>query len=386
MKRIMIILLILITMFGLVGCNPTEQNNPKYGVRTVYLDSAFSIVPFIHIVDLEENIKDVVEVRAAMNQVVQDLNNTYSIFLGNSLITQINEQAGIAPVEVDDEFIYIMKQSIEVSELSIVDGIALYDVTILPVWNTWDFSNKYYDYFIDNIETIPTQQQIDAKLPLVDYTKIIIDEENNTIFLSDKGMEIDLGSIIKGYACDKIKDVLLEFGYSRAVINVGGNIMTMGHNRGENEDVPWKIQIQTPYITPFHTNYDRLKAIGWFFDTNITVVSSGVYERYIVTEDDEEHHHILDPRNGYPIDNDLLAVTIVTQISSMADALSTAIFALGFEEGLAVVETLEGVEAIFILRSKEIYVSSGLYGRFEFNENVTARGYEYKGVSNGTSN
>ncbi len=212
----------------------------------------------------------------------------------------------------------------------------------------------------------------------MNYKKIILNQEQKTVFLEDEGMKIDLVSIVKGYACDKIKAYLLSLGLTRAIIDVGGNIMTMGFNHYEGEDHPWPIKIQTPYITMYHPNYETTKYIGTYYDSDITVVSSGIYERYIKTEDDLDYHHILDPRTGFPINSGLISVTIITQISMNADAYSTAIFSLGLVEGMALVESHPEIQAIFITTDRKIYISSGLENLFTYNDNITSLGYTYE--------
>lgn len=381
MKKNIMALLLITILFMVSGCQTPVE---KYSVKVFYLDEAFSIVPTVSLIDKEELIAGITDLKDQLNAVTQALNQTYSVFITDSDISEINRQAGVAPVEVSEEFISILQQAISISELTIVQDVALYDITILPVWETWDFSNRYYDFLIDNIEEIPTPEAIEEKMELVDYRKIIIDEEASTVFLQDVGMKIDLGSVIKGYACDQLREVLVANGFFNGVIDVGGNIMTMGHTRRDNQNVEWDIKIRTPYISMFSPNYNETKAIGQIPDTDVTVVTSGVYERYIMAEGYQEYHHILDPRTGYPMDNGLWAVTIITEESALADALSTAIFNLGLEQGMAVVETLPTVEAIFVLSNKEIYVSSGLHERFVFNAGIVSLGYTYKGVYDGT--
>ena len=186
-------------------------------------------------------------------------------------------------------------------------------------------------------------------------------------------MAIDLGSIVKGYAADKVSEYLKENNFHNALIDIGGNIVTLGKNIGTNKK--WKVGIQMPYT------YDT--EIG-YIETNSdveTLVTSGVYERYIVelNEETNEHimyHHILNPNTGYPENNDLLSVTIVTNNSMSADALSTAVFLMGLSAGYNYISCKENTGAVFITKNKEIIITSNLKSRFFINEEIYLNGYK----------
>ncbi len=384
MKRYLIFLLSLL-LLALSSCKKTV-----YLVKTIYLDSAFSIVPLVRVVATKEELAKLDSLGEELSAITNELDDIFNpnpkVNKPASVVMQINANAGISPVSVSDEVIMVIDEALKVSQETIVEGVALYDISILPVWERWLFQLKYYNPLEDNRDTIPSQETIDEVLPLVDYQKVIVDHENKTVFLSEVGMKIDLGSIVKGYACDKIKAYLLSKGLTRAIIDVGGNIMTMGYNHYDGKDHEWPIKVQTPYVNVYTPDYQNLKYIGSFYDSSITVVSSGVYERYIKTVDDLEYHHILDPRTGYPLDSGLLSVTIITDISMNADAYSTAVFSLGLDKGMKLVNNHPEIEAIFVTKDKKIYISQGMEGRFIFNEAIKTLGYSYQGVYNEVSN
>ncbi|NLD26733.1 MAG: hypothetical protein GX661_05165, partial [Acholeplasmataceae bacterium] len=192
-----------------------------------------------------------------------DIQGTYK----DSELMQIKNQAGIAPVEVSSEVIYVIQEALKMSERSIVDGVALFDPTIAPVWNEWDFPNNVYDEcFVDlgmelsleEIDEIKAAIQATIEAGLVDYRNIEINLEESTVFLKKAGMEIDLGAIVKGYAADKIKTYLIEQGYTSAVIDIGGNIQILGNLA----DQPFKVGIRTPYKKwcniDYNENYEPL--------------------------------------------------------------------------------------------------------------------------------
>lgn len=381
MKRLLVLLLLGIIATTLSGCKKDE-----YFVKTLYLDSAFSITPSVRIIGTKDELAEYDSLRDEISVITNELDDIFNPNKITSVLSQINASAGVAPVQVSEEVYRVVEEALQVADETVVGGVALYDVSILPVWEKWLFQLRYYSIFDNNLETIPTAQELEPLLPLVDHNKIILDPDHQTVYLSDVGMKMDLGSIVKGYACDKIKAFLATKNITRAIIDIGGNIMTIGYNHYEGEDQEWQIKIQTPYVTMYDTNYEATKYIGTYYDSNITVVSSGVYERYIKTEEGLEYHHILDPRTGFPLDSGLLSVTIITDVSMTADAYSTAVFSLGLMDGAALVEAHEELQAVFITTNKEIYISSGLEGEFTFNERITSLGYTYKGVYHETGN
>lgn len=322
-----------------------------------------------------------------LNAELISLDNKFNIQdRGDGIITdlmKVNNNAGISPVVVDREVIDVIKLAIEVAEESIVDGIALYDITIAPVWNLWDFTNKSYlpKYVLNDA---PDRELILDKLDLVDYTKIIINEEESTVYLSEVGMEIDLGSIVKGYAADKLKNIMLEHGVDKAFIDIGRNILLIGSGLDNNgKDAPFNVRVITPYLDAFHPNYDKLYTFCEIDVVDQTIVTSGTYEKYIKDEEENEYHHILDPRTGYPFDNNVISVSIITDESIKGDAYSTALFSLGLEKGMELVNSKEGLETVWVIKNKykyEVYISEGLEGRFRLNENVEELGFVYKGV------
>ena len=258
-------------------------------------------------------------------------------------VSKVNQAAGVEPVEVHDDTFYVIQKALEYGRLT--EGI--FDITIRPIVELWGITSDH--------PKVPTEQEIKEKLSLIDYKKVIIDDEKKTVYLEDKGMGIDLGAIAKGYAADEAARILREAGVKHALLNLGGNIITIG---GKPDGSSWRIGLQDPRAK--ETGQDHFAIIEV---ANTTIVSSGDYERYIVEiyeKTGERYHHIFDPRIGSPARSGLMACSIITDSSIDADALSTIVFIMGYEEGFKAVQEMANVEAIAVTLDKDVYTTEGL--------------------------
>ncbi|MEG1848098.1 MAG: FAD:protein FMN transferase [Lachnospiraceae bacterium] len=240
-----------------------------------------------------------------------------------------------APVTVSPETADLLHTALQYCALS--NG--LIDITVAPLSDLWDFSS-------DGEKHVPDSKAIAALLPAVNYQNITLDD--CTVTVSDKDTALDLGFIAKGYIADKMQAYLLEQNVKSAIINLGGNVITIG---SKPDHTSFQIGIQKPFD-------DRNVSIATVPSIHSSVVSSGVYERYF-TENGKLYHHILNPKTGYPYENTLLGVTILSHTSLEGDALSTTCFVLGLEEGLALIERTPDVEAMFITDDYQLHYSSG---------------------------
>ena len=240
-----------------------------------------------------------------------DMANTYEHYFSRTLkgsdIYNINHANG-APVEVHDETAELIRYGIAFGDLS--GGV--FDISIGALTDLWDIPN--------NNGTIPAQSQIDAALATVDYRQITVD--GNTVTLGNPDAALDLGGIAKGYVADRMREYLNANGACEGFINLGGNVLTLGQKAN---DEPYHIGIRKP----FGEDGETITAVDV---TDRSIVTSGRYERYF-EKDGHIYHHILDPKNGYPYDNGLNGVTILSDSSMVGDALSTICFALGQEKG-----------------------------------------------------
>jgi thiamine biosynthesis lipoprotein len=261
----------------------------------------------------------------------REIEDTMSANRSNTELAAINQNAGIAPVAVQDDLFAVIESALHYAELS---GGA-FDPSIGPLVKLWNIG---FD-----ASRVPEQEEIDAALPLVNWRRVLLDQENKTVFLTEAGMQLDLGGIAKGYAADEAVRIIRSSGIVRAIVNLGGNVYAYGIKADKS---PWKVGVQDPLD-------DRDSSLGFMTAFDKTLVTSGVYERFFV-EDGKQYHHILSPKTGYPAQTNLLSVTVIAERSIDADALSTCIFALGYKEGLALIEKLAGVEAIFVFEDGTI--------------------------------
>ena len=172
-------------------------------------------------------------------------------------------------------------------------------------------------------------------------------------------MRLDLGAIAKGYAADEVERILLASHVKAAVVDLGGNIKVVGR---KPDGSAWRVGIQNPFD-------ERGSYIGIAnLEGGYTVVTSGIYERYFIGGDGRHYHHIFSSETGYPVDNGLVSVTVICRSSMEADGLSTTLFSLGLEDGMAFAETLEGVEAIFIDAERNVYPTTGATSLFTLTD------------------
>jgi thiamine biosynthesis lipoprotein len=265
----------------------------------------------------------------------------------DSVIAAINKAAGLSPVNAPDDLRYVISRALHYAELS---GGA-FDPTIGPVVKLWNIG-------MDG-ERIPGAAEIQEALKLVEYRDVVLDNAAGTVFLRRPGMLLDLGAIAKGYAADEAELLLLKHRVKGAVIDLGGNVKVTGK---KPDGTKWRIGIQNP----FDDRGDRLGIAT--LEGGYTVVTSGVYERYFIGGDGGHYHHISSTRTGYPVKNGLVSVTIICTSSVDADGLSTTVFALGLHDGMALVESMPGIEAVFVDGDKKVYMSQGAKAVFKLDD------------------
>lgn len=274
---------------------------------------------------------------------IKEIEDHMSPTIEESDVVKINQAAGVEPVEVHKDTFYVIQKALDYGERT--DGI--FDITLGPIVDLWGITSDH--------PKVPTDEEIEEKLSLVDYKKVILDEDKMTVFLKDKGMAIDLGAIAKGYAADEAARILREAGVDHALLNLGGNVITIG---GKPDGSPWRIGLQDPRAKETGEDHFAIVEVA-----NATIVSSGDYERYIVEvyeKTGERYHHIFNSKTGFPAQSGLMACSIITNSSIDADALSTILFIMGYEEGFKAVEAMGDVEAIAVTLDKDVHISEGL--------------------------
>ena len=274
-------------------------------------------------------------------EILKGIENRMSLNLSTSEVEIINQNAGKAKVKVSEDVFEVIEKALYYAEIS--EGS--FDISLAPVIELWQIGTEQ--------ARVPSEDELRKALSKVDYHKIQLDKDTMTVYLEEEGMSIDLGGIAKGYAADQVKAYLQNEGIESAIINLGGNIMTLGEKVTKEA---FKVGLQNPFK-------ERNEYLGILEVRDLTVVTSGIYERNF-TQDGVTYHHIMDTKSGYPIDHEVAAVTIVTKSSVDADALSTTLFALGVEKGLALAEELEDIECLFVTKDYQLFMSSGIQDRF----------------------
>jgi thiamine biosynthesis lipoprotein len=272
------------------------------------------------------------------------LYDIYNDYEGINNIKTINDNAGIAPVKVDQRIIDLLLFSREAYQLTEGKVNVAYGA-VLSIW---------HDYRTEGIDDpvnakLPPMDVLKEKAKHTDFNKVMINEEESTVYLEDPKMKLDVGAIAKGYATEKVAYIVYESGFTSGSLSVGGNVRTLGAKADSKED--WKVGIQNPDTESDETNLYILNL------KNMSLVTSGVYERFYVVED-KQYHHIIDPKTLMPA-NYYASVSILTKDGGLADALSTAVFNMPFEQGLALVESLSDTEALWVYSNGDEKFSSG---------------------------
>lgn len=242
---------------------------------------------------------------------------------------------------ISEDLASLLSQGLSITRES--DGA--FDIAIAPLTSLWDFTAED--------PKVPDDAAIQKALPLCSSDGVTIDGQDITLPSDD--IQFDVGAIAKGYIADRMKDLLVKKGVKSAIINLGGNVLCIG---SKPDGTPFKVGIQKPFA-------DRNETEAVMDITGKSVVSSGIYERCF-KQGGKLYHHILNPQTGYPYDNGLISVTIISDQSVDGDALSTTCFALGLEDGLKFAEK-KGVQAVFITEDYELHYTDG----FQDEINVT---------------
>lgn len=347
MKVVAAVTTMLITAAILLTTGCTSQK--EYSSQQFLMDTIVEITVFA---DSEEKAREAALSAFDRIKEIQDLTDRYpeegSNSLGQSEVCIINNMAGVSPVEISDDVLNLVELSQQYNKKT----RGAFDITVGPLVDLWGFGTK---------PVIPEDDQIQEKLELLGMDKVVIDKKAKTVFLKRKGMSIDLGGIAKGYAAEEALKVLKHQGITRAIINAGGNVVVLGK---KNSNEPWKLGIQDPR--------DSSSLIGVLALEDQAAVTSGDYQRYFETKG-VRYHHILNPASGKPA-RGLISATIICDSSTLADILSTAVFILGPEQGINLINGLDGVEAVFVNQDKEITVTPGLRDRISI---TPGEGYSY---------
>ncbi len=337
-RKILSLIIIIALVFNLTGCS---TKNERYQAQFLELfDTVTTIIGYAQDKDTFTEYAEMVYDNLDAYHKLYDKYNDYD---GINNIKTINDNAGIAPVKVDQRIIDLLLFSVEAYELSDGEMNVAYGA-VLEVWH------DYREAGTENPDEaeVPPLELLKEKAQHTDINKVIIDDENDTVYLEDPEMSLDVGGIAKGYATEQVARILQENGVTSMLLSVGGNIRAIGSR--DNKD-PWSVGIQNP---------DLDSEEQYLFITQVkdlSVVSSGDYERYY-TVDGKRYHHIIDPDTMMPADY-FREVSIICKDSGLADVLSTTLFNISKEDGLKLVESLGDTEAMWVMKDGTITYSSG---------------------------
>lgn len=335
-KYLLIISCLAIISLLIPACSPGKQS--RYSKSKALLDT------FVTITVVSDSSKDAEQaIDKAFNE-IEKFGSLIDFFSDKSDIALINRKAGISEVKVSPVTLDLIEKAIFVAESS---GGA-FDITIGPVMRLWDFHRKIK----------PSDVEISQNIKFVNYKNIVINKERSTVFLKKKGMMIDLGGLAKGYAADIAVDILKRNNIGSGIVAIAGDIVTFGT---KSDGKAWNIGIADP-----RNNSDSDEIIAKIALSDKAISTSGDYQRFFVI-DGQRFHHLLDPKTGYPADT-CRSVSIVTEKGIYADAFSTAVFVLGAERGMKLVQELGqelAMDAVVIDKYGKIHTTPALKGRLK---------------------
>ncbi|MFM1754280.1 MAG: hypothetical protein RLZZ236_1219 [Bacteroidota bacterium] len=266
---------------------------------------------------------------------VKRIENQISDWIPTTQISLVNKNAGIQAVKVDSEVFDLVARAIKVSELT--DGA--FDISYASMDKIWKFDGS--------MKAMPSDDAIKKSVAKIGYKNIILNKQDQSIFLKIEGMKLGLGGIGQGYIADKVKDKLLANGCLSGIVNVSGDINAWGKQSNQK---PWTVGI----VNPMNKN----KVFATFPLENSSIETSGNYEKYVIFNG-IRYSHIIDPRSGFPAQG-VVSVSVFAKQTEIADALATGIFVLGVEVGLDLVNQLKGIECIIVDDKGKIHSSKGI--------------------------
>ena len=328
---------------GLAGCGQ-EETREQFTTTSL---GPFDTLTVIKGYDVSE--EAFLEKAQALLDLLEEYHRLYDIYHtyeGIANLKTVNDQAGTAPVEVDGAILDLLVYGVEAYTLTRgKTNIAM--GSVLALWH-----EKREQAESDPAgASLPEMAELREAALHTDITGVEIDREAGTVFLADPGMRLDVGAVAKGYAVDRLAGYAMDQGWTNLLLSVGGNVRTVG---GKWDGADWKAGIQTP--DEWDRAYFCLVPLR-----DLSLVTSGSYQRYY-TVDGVRYHHLIDPDTLFPKDT-FLSVSVICESSARGDALSTALFNMGPEEGLALIEALEGTEAVWVYPDGSYFCSSGLEGK-----------------------
>ena len=282
---------------------------------------------------------DLSTAQAAVYKGIEEITRIESLISSwdqDSQTSMINNNAGIRPVKVDQELFDLIWRAKKISDLT--NGA--FDISFASINDLYDFDKKEHQ--------LPADSLLSKSVRFIDYQKIVLDKKEQTVFLSESNMKIGFGAIGKGYAANKAKTIMETInGVKGGLVNAAGDLIAWGESGKEKG---WSIQISNPK--------DINKTLGWLNLENMSIVTSGDYEKYF-TSNDLRYAHIINPKSGLPTTG-IQSVSIICPDAELGDALATSVFVLGEKDGMSLINKLKNVEALIIDNNDKLLSSKNL--------------------------
>jgi thiamine biosynthesis lipoprotein len=330
-KKLLIVILIVSVVFATACSGASKNDKNGYTVDFVAMDAPMTITAY------GDGAED-----AALEakNLVLSLDDEFNAYNYGSDLGRLNEHGNLTVTY--SHLVELLQTGVQLS----ASTNGNFDLTILPISELWNIGH--------DDARVPSQEEISTELLKVGYRDVVIDDANITL---KNDARIDLGGIAKGYAADQIAKLFEEKGITDALVGLSGNIYAFGKNE---EGTDWQIGLQDPLL---ETSY-----IGVVSISDTSVVTSGAYQRFSEL-DGVRYGHIFDPSTGYPVDNDLLSVSVVSKNSTLADAYSTALFVMGLDRARKFQENYAGIfDAIFVTKDKRIICTEGIKDQFMLSD------------------
>ncbi len=264
---------------------------------------------------------------------IERLLTTYST---TSQTYEINENAGICPVKVDKEVFDLIERSLRISKVT----QGAFDISYGSI-------DKRFWNFDVNMKTLPDSDTALQAVRLINYKNIVLNAQDTTVFLREKGMRIGFGGIGKGYAAEMAKRVMQVKGVQHGIVNASGDLVTWGH---QPNGKPWTVGVASPE--------NRNQSFSYLDISNMAVATSGNYEKYAVI-DGKKYSHTIDPKTGYPVSG-IKSVTIITTNAEIADAMATPVMVMGIKVGLNLINQMQQIACIIIDEQNKLYTSKNI--------------------------
>ena len=338
----------------LAGCGSSASSasstDGPQRYSTIFYDAFDTVTQVIAYCDSEE------EFNTQMNALHEDLltyhelYDIYNDYDGVTSIKTINDNAGVAPVEVNDKILGMLELAQKMYDTT--DGkLNIAMGSVLSIWHNYREAAESHENEADN--TLPSQEELDAAAQHCDINDLVIDEVAKTVYLTDPDMSLDVGSVGKGYAVEMVAQAAEARGLTSALISVGGNLRAIGTKPDGSQ---WSGGIENPWnASEVYTSSSSY--VGAVNMSDLALVTSGDYQRYFVV-DGVRYHHLIDPATLWPAAY-FDSVSVLTPDSGVADCLTTGLFCMPLEEGQAIVESLDDVEAMWCTTDGQIITSSG---------------------------